>query len=97
MMKIDLEKAYESTLKTSSTLLMTHAKHENRAYLTYLESIGFFDESEDVLIDLGYSGTIQNYLHQLSGEKLIGEYFVTTEKVKRVEDENNCLKWLFCR
>ncbi len=90
----DLEKAYEILLKHLD-LINDHAKHENRAYYKYLESIGFFEESEDVLIDLGYSGTIQNYLHQLTGEKLTGEYFVTTEKVNGIEGDNNCFKGYF--
>ena len=94
MDKADLNKAYEVLLEHID-LINTYAKDENSAYLTYLESIGFFEESEDVLIDLGYSGTIQNYLHQLTGEKLIGEYFVTTEKVSRVENENNRLDGYF--
>jgi predicted HAD superfamily hydrolase len=90
----DLLKAYEILLKHID-LINTHAKDENSAYLKYLESIGFFEESEDILIDLGFSGTIQNYLHQLTGEKLTGEYFVTTEKVSHVEDENNELDGYF--
>jgi hypothetical protein len=89
-----LEKAYEVLLEHID-LINIHAKDENTAYLKYLESIGFFEENEDVLIDLGYSGTIQNYLHQLTGEKLTGEYFVTTQKVSRVEDENNQLSGYF--
>jgi len=89
-----LEKAYE-LLVGHIDLINEHAKDENSAYLGYLDSIGFFEGSEDVLIDLGYSGTIQNYLHQLTGEKLTGEYFVTTEKVQRVESENNVLHGYF--
>ncbi len=89
-----LEKAYR-LLVDHIDLINTHAKEENRAYLAYLDSIGFFEEGEDVLIDLGYSGTIQNYLHQLTGKKLTGEYFVTTEKVKRIESEENRLYGYF--
>jgi len=89
-----LEKAYE-LLVAHIELINVHAKDEHEAYLNYLQSIGFFEEHEDILIDLGYSGTIQNYLHQLSGEKLVGEYFVTTKKVSNIEDENNILQGYF--
>ena len=89
-----LEKAY-SLLLEHIELINEHSKQENEAYMHYLESIGFFEESEDVLIDLGYSGTIQNYLHQLTKKKLIGEYFVTTQKVTRVEGKNNVLNGYF--
>ncbi|WP_169745653.1 rhamnan synthesis F family protein [Sulfurovum lithotrophicum] len=82
-----LDKAY-ILLVEHIDLINKHAEGEHRAYLAYLDSIGFFEENEDVLIDLGYSGTIQNYLHQLTEKKLTGEYFVTTEKVKRIENEN---------
>lgn len=90
----DLEKAY-TLLVEHIDLINEHAKHENKAYISYLDSIGFFEENEDILIDLGYSGTIQNYLYQLTNEKLIGEYFVTTKKVTHVEDENKILKGYF--
>lgn len=90
----DLEHAY-TLLVEHIDLINEYAKEENVAYLAYLDSIGFFDESEDVLIDLGYSGTIQNYLHQLTSEKLIGEYFVTTQKVSRIEDDYNTLEGFF--
>jgi len=90
----DLEKAY-TLLVEHIDLINEHAKHENKAYIYYLDSIGFFEENEDVLIDLGYSGTIQNYLYQLTNKKLIGEYFVTTKKVTQVEDENKILKGYF--
>jgi len=84
----DMKKAY-SILLESIDGMNSYAEKERNAYMSYLKSIDFFDESEDILIDLGYSGTIQNYLNQLTNKKLIGEYFVTTEKVANIEDENN--------
>ena len=89
-----LEKAY-ALLVEHIDLINHYATKENQTYLAYLESIGFFEEKEDVLIDLGYSGTIQNYLYQLTSEKLTGLYFVTTEKVNKIENENNILHGYF--
>lgn len=90
----DMEKAYVLLLEHID-LINDHAKHEQESYTHYLNTIDFFEDSEDVLIDLGYSGTIQNYLHQSTKKKLIGEYFVTTEKVTKIEDDNNVLHGYF--
>ncbi len=92
--KKGLEQAYILLLEYIE-LINAHTKPENENYMHYLNSIGFFEGNEDILIDLGYSGTIQNYLHQLTKKKLIGEYFVTTKKVKNVEGENNVLYGYF--
>lgn len=92
--EIGLEKAY-TILSNHLQELNQHNREEKEAYLNYLDSVNFSKEQNNVLIDLGYSGTIQKYLHELTGNRLIGEYFVTTEKVKEVEEEDNILQGYF--
>jgi len=84
----DLNRAY-NLLKEHIDAINLSTKQEQESYLYYLKSIGFFDETQDVLVDLGYSGTIQNYLHQLSQKELIGEYFVTTNRVQKHQSPSN--------
>jgi len=84
----DLERAY-NLLKEHTDTINLHTNKEQKSYQYYLDSIGFFDEDEDVLVDLGYSGTIQNYLHQFSKKELIGEYFVTTNRVRKYQSPSN--------
>jgi len=89
-----LTKAWQ--LLTAHLDIVNHsAKHEREALLTYLNNIGFFKGSNSVLVDLGYSGTIQNYLYKITSQKLEGEYFVTTEKASKVENENSKIYGFF--
>ncbi len=90
----DMEKSY-ALLADNLDIINEHTRAEQEAFILYLESIGFFDEKEDVIVDLGYSGTIQNYLYQISSKKLVGEYFVTTEKIAKIESEENVLHGYF--
>lgn len=48
-------------------------------YLSYLQSVGVSDTSVPVLIDVGYSGTIQKLLSILLGLNTQGLYFMTTK------------------
>jgi hypothetical protein len=90
----DLEKA-EELLNKHIDIVNQYADIEREAFLQYLDSIKFMDNRESVLVDLGFSGTIQNYLYQITGQKLIGEYFVTTDKVIKIENSENILKGYF--
>lgn len=90
----DLLLAYETVLPYLD-IINKHTKDERVAYLEYLDSLQFFDDREDVLVDLGYSGTIQKYIYELSSEKLIGEYLLTTDKVKDIEHESNAFHGFF--
>jgi len=90
----DLQKAYQ-VLLTHLEIMNQYAQKERKNYEAYLERIGFFEEAENVVVDLGYSGTIQNYLHQLSQKPLVGEYFITTDKVELIEREDNQMSGYF--
>ncbi len=82
-----LEKAYK-ILRKNIKAVNACKNNEHNAYKKYLQAAGFFNNKQNVVVDLGYSGTMQNYLAQLSKQKLIGEYFITTEKVKHLNRNN---------
>ncbi|MDQ1268470.1 MAG: hypothetical protein QG560_1113, partial [Campylobacterota bacterium] len=86
--KDDMDKAYTILVKNID-IVNLYAQDERKNYMRYLEKSGFFDNDLNVLIDLGYSGTIQNYMHKLTDKKMIGEYLVTTKKVKDLESQEN--------
>ncbi len=90
----DLEESYDILL-SNIDIINEHSSIERKAFNLYLESIEFFDEKENIIIDLGYSGTIQNYLYQLTNRYLVGEYFVTTEKVEKIESKENVINGYF--
>jgi len=90
----DLEKSYD-ILFENIDIINKHSLMERKAFNLYLESIEFFDEKENIIIDLGYSGTIQNYLYQLTNRYLVGEYLVTTDRVENIESEENIINGYF--
>ena len=55
----------------------------------YLKTQHFFDSQNSALVDLGYNGTMQKYLYQLSNKPLKGYYFITTDKTKEWESSQN--------
>ena len=53
-------------------------KKKLKIYLRYLEEIGFGASKLENLVDLGYAGTIQSLLTDLTGQSTSGHYFITT-------------------
>lgn len=90
----DLGKAYEEMVKHLDAI-NDYSQGEREAFDLYLRESGFYNAKELVVVDLGYSGTIQNYLHEFSKQQIIGEYFVTTAKVESVEKATNILHGYF--
>ena len=70
------------------------AAQERPALMAYLKQEGFLDEEPVGLVDLGYAGSIQRFLGELSGQSLVGFYFATAETVHGWENERN--KTLAC-
>ncbi len=59
------------------------AVRDSRAnYKDYLASLGLYSDNEPVLVDVGYSGTIQKLLTRLIGKNTTGLYFITTKSGK---------------
>ena len=73
-------------LKQISSLMSDMLYQKHRSYLEYLSSIDYGGE-EVHLFDLGYSGTIQKLLTNITGVPSIGHYFVTTPQA---QDTHNC-------
>lgn len=57
-------------------------------YKSYLEDIGFLNsDNPKHVVDIGFSGTIQKALSDLTGQKTVGHYMVTT---KNADNTNLC-------
>jgi len=54
-------------------------EQSRKDYLAYLASIGFFEQNPSLIVDIGYSGTIQDLMSGLTGHKTIAYYFMTTK------------------
>lgn len=60
-------------------VILAAAKEERTNYLEYLDSTGIFAEGNAAVVDIGYAGTMQESLYQLSGgQKRIGGYYLIT-------------------
>jgi len=86
--KEDLHKAYK-LLREHIDTINKHTNQEYKSYQEYLKRMKFYDTKKVVVVDLGYSGTIQNYLHKLTNQVIKGEYLVTTCRVKDVESQES--------
>ena len=62
---------------------------ENANFSAYLNSIGYTKEKQPGLVDVGYSGTIQKFLHKIAPQKTKGFYFVTKEVTKTFTSNQN--------
>lgn len=63
--------------------LLAHGATEAQGLRAYLEGL-CLDARADALVDVGYSGTIQDYLSGFSGKALDGYYMLTTAKIRGV-------------
>ena len=62
-----------ATLQRHRDALLAKASAERGVLLDYLRHIGFFDETDAVVIDVGWSGSIQNALHKMIARENAGE------------------------
>lgn len=78
-------------LKSIEPIILEVAREERGVYLEYLLASGLFDEGKVAVVDIGYAGTMQESLHQLSrGTKVIGGYYLMTFRpaLRRVVDRD---------
>lgn len=71
----------------SDVLLFKKAIHNNVAqerntYRKYLEGLQLDPKKKTAVVDIGFAGTIQKYLHKLTGITMNGFYFITNNKAK---------------
>jgi predicted HAD superfamily hydrolase/GT2 family glycosyltransferase len=65
------------------------ARIEKESLLTYLDEIAYTSDKKVGLVDLGYSGTIQKYLYQLTKKEVKGYYFVTRDTTQQWTKKEN--------
>jgi len=84
----DLEKTLHA-LQPALPQLNEKAKAERELFNEYLKQEGFFDVETAALVDLGYSGSIQRWMHAVTEKRLAGFYFATTRVVHDWESDDN--------
>lgn len=84
----DLDSVMDS-LKPHFDDIYARAEKERSAYKKYIEELGI--EDEGVVVDVGYSGTIQFYLAKLRENKQAGAYLCTSTNRKPEQLGCSCL------
>lgn len=77
----EIDTVYADVLNFEKTIYR-QAEKEKKAYLAYLKNMGVTKENSTAVVDIGFAGTIQKYLHKLTAMDLRGLYFVTNEKAR---------------
>lgn len=67
----------ESYLHYLQDVILENAKEERENYLDYLNEIGYLNDSKKAIVDIGYAGTMQESLFQLTNIKVDGYYLIT--------------------
>lgn len=75
--------------------IMSVAERERQAYVAYLRSEGLFDDTQRIgLIDIGYSGTMQRKIQEMTGRKYDGLYMLTHNYVLHHFRDESFEAWL---
>ena len=70
-----------------SSLIFYNSKMERDLYTKYLDDMGFLSDRKKAIVDIGYAGTMQQSLSQLTGMKIDGYYLITfRDAIKRVRN-----------
>ena len=72
------------------------ATRNRHLLLVYLGKLGVFDESEVAVVDIGWNGSMQNYLFKIAQqqkhfESLVGLYFGLTAERHRLAQDKSCV------
>lgn len=90
----DKEKVLKNLDKYESQILEC-MKLEKDNYLSYMKEIlGDYKKKNLIIVDLGYSGTIQYQLTKLTKKEMTGVYLTNSENVKKYSRKSK-LKFLF--
>jgi len=71
-----------SILQEAKEAILSTVKPKLEIYSNYLQAMNFGNTDETHIVDIGFSGTIQKLLYQIKKTRLIGHYFLTTNKAQ---------------
>lgn len=71
---IDVTNAFVTDIQK---IILKRAEYERKLYVDYLKEKGLYDDKNIALVDLGYSGTMQRKLKDITGKSFIGLYMLT--------------------
>lgn len=96
--KIRLPQQHKEVAKTLQNFMPeinNQTEKEQKSIKNYLKSINFFSPNKVGLVDVGYSGTIQKFLFDITQQKMHGYYFVTKNVTQNFTHANNFTEGYF--
>ena len=69
-------------------LILKEANEERENYIQYLLNLGFIDSQNAGIVDIGYAGTMQQSLYEITKIKTTGYYLITFRKALERLDRN---------
>jgi FMN phosphatase YigB (HAD superfamily) len=75
----------ENVLTILEPYIVEHGRRELEALQQYCRQTGMTNRQEVAIVDIGYSGSIQNALQTVLGKGLVGLYIATVDSVARVD------------
>ena len=86
----ELEDVYNDIEKYEKEIIKKSAECKKN-YIEYINSIVNYEKDNLVIVDLGYSGTIQFYLSKMLNKDLEGIYLTNSNSVKRYSKKSKLL------
>lgn len=81
--------AVVALLRATERLIMDRVKMERPGLIAYLKTIGLIDCEHPILVDVGYSGTIQGALMRILKRNVWGMYIATDSAINKINIFNN--------
>ena len=71
--------------------ILAHAAAERPALQAYLRAMGLDGAERAAIVDVGYSATIQDRLHQFASKQVHGYYMMTVAAANAVRDRHGSI------
>lgn len=78
-------------LRLLESSILAVARQEQADIMHYLESMDLLKYGPNAVVDIGYSGSIQNYLNMLAEPAVHGYYLITDRKSRKVARKHDVL------
>lgn len=84
----------EPIIKEYSKEIIDNSNKNKEAYISYIKSLVDYKKDNCVIVDLGYSGTIQYHLTKMLDKEFTGLYLTNSDSVKKYS-KNSKLEFAF--
>lgn len=69
--------------------IYNRSQYELDGLSSYFMNLDMFEDDNQAVVDVGYGGSIQNYINRIINKKMHGFYLITDERAEQVANNNN--------